>query len=479
MRTVLEIFRELSAVPRATFHERNAADYLEAYGKRIGCTVYRDTKNNVILEKTPEHADPADCLILQAHMDMVCVGDPGYAYRPGEDPIRPVEEKGWLRAEHTTLGADDGIGVAVILKLMEESSVGYPLRAIFTTEEEQGMGGAKALSAKYLQGKYFVGLDWVSSKSTCVSCAGSVILTAKRRPERICLQENAGIELSVSGFSGGHSGTEIQYGGNAIRACAELLTEMSRRGIAFHVVSMQGGGALNSIPSFCTCVVAVPEETYEVFCREWENPILCTCLRIPEREAAVLTCRRVSVPEQVLCREETDTLLRFLCAVPNDSLCSDAAAVQQSSNIGRITWDDTWEIGIMARANSEELLDEVYTDILCVGQSCGVTMSLLSRDPCFQAGEKSSLLSRVCDIYQRQNGVPLQQETIHAGMECGYFQQKNSGLEIVILGAELRDLHTTKERMELGSEETLHRLLWELLAEIDVCARSQNGQTDF
>lgn len=472
MHTVLEIFRELSAIPRPTYHEERVADYLESYGRRIGCSVYRDKKNNVVLERNPKNASPADCLILQAHMDMVCRGDPGYRYNSEQDSILCVEENGWLRANHTTLGADNGIGVAVILKLMEESEAGYPLRAIFTTEEEKGMGGAKALSPKYLIGRYFIGLDWVSSRSTCISCAGSVIVVAKKYPKLVQPQGMIGVEIQFGGLSGGHSGTEIHRSGNAVQVCANLLSDLALKGICFEIATIEGGTAANVIPETCTCVLTLQVEPYGKLLQELENPTLCASLNLPEGESVSMSYREIPKPELVWSQEDISATLNFLCSVPNGSLISKGAgkefAVLQSSNIGKISLGEELEVTLMARANSEELLSAVYEDIRNVGQLDSMEITLLSRDPVYRSNTRGELLNQVCDIYRRQNGVELKREIIHAGMECGYFQQKNSELEIVVLGAELRDIHTTRERMELGSEETVYHLLRELLRRIDI-----------
>lgn len=473
MRTVLDIFRELSAIPRPTFHEEQIAKYLLTYGRQIGCKGCCDEKGNVILEKNPVGAKPEECVILQAHMDMVCKSDNGYLYEPERDPIQVTVEDGYLMAKNSTLGADDGIGIAVILKLLEDAKVSYPLRAIFTVEEECGMGGAKALSPQYLAGKYFVGLDWVSSKSTCVGCAGSAILIAEKHAEYVQLRGNIGVEIVVTGLAGGHSGMRIHCSGNAIYACATVLHLLEQEGIPFCLTDFEGGIAGNVIPDTCRCTLALPEKMYKKLQEVLSDPQLMSCLKLSEEDFlhAALQFDRVPCPKTGWSKKDTLALISFLRTVPNGILdvekTEKSFLTTQSSNIGKISLKHKGKIQIMARANAESNLTILCDKIEEVGQQCGMKVVMVSRDPCFQSNIHEELLTRARAIYRRQNGKELKIDKIHAGMECGYFQQKNRKLQMIVLGAELIDIHTTKERMELGSEETVYQLLYELLQEFE------------
>ncbi|MDO4542722.1 MAG: M20/M25/M40 family metallo-hydrolase, partial [Bacillota bacterium] len=207
MENILKEFAALNRIPRPSGHEENVAAYLEQRGAAMGFEVIRDPYLNVIFEvpATPGREN-APTVILQAHMDMVCVGDS--SYDPLTDAIETLIDGNAMKAKATSLGADDGIGVALILDLLASNTPHGPLRVIFTADEEQGMTGASALDPKYLQGAYLINLDWEDLRSLCIGCAGFLTMEYHKTAPKTQAKGGA-VAFTVQGLKGGHSGTEI------------------------------------------------------------------------------------------------------------------------------------------------------------------------------------------------------------------------------------------------------------------------------
>lgn len=470
MPTVLEIFQELSNIPRPTFHEEKVAAYLENMGREMGCNVIRDEKNNIIYEKFPmnkKEIDPNSFIILQAHMDMVCHSEKD-GYHPKEDPIELIRQGNELRANGTTLGADNGIGIAVILKLFQEVDMSRPLRAIFTVEEEDGMGGAKKLDSKYLQGRYFIGLDWISFRSTCLEAAASLLFYIQKQLKWAEPIGEKAVRLYLRGLPGGHSGLDIcRVRSNAIQEMAGILQNLQLKGIDFELAEFEGGSAANLIPSSCDCVIVLSEYMY----RKLRQAIPEICQEILRESQENAGQSKIGFKEEVrqkkvLQKRCMKEFLDFLQTIPNGILKEQEGypeCPELSSNIGMIRTDEEGKIRIMARARSEKLLKNYYLQMLEIAFRYHAQVEDVRQAPGFICKEGGELIERISCLYRKQTGRNLKREKIHAGVECGYFQTKQSQIEMILLGAELRGIHTTKEALEIDSADKLYQLLAELL----------------
>lgn len=471
MSTVLEIFRELSSIPRPSFHEEKIAAYLEDKGREMGCNVIRDKKNNIIYEKVPLNKNEIDqnsFIILQAHMDMVCYSEKE-GYRPQYDPIELIRQGNELRANGTTLGADNGIGIAVILKLFQEVDVRRPLRAIFTVEEEDGMGGAKKLDSKYLRGRYFIGLDWISFRSTCLEAAASILFHIQKQLEWEEPAEKRSVRLYLRGLPGGHSGLDIcRVKSNAIQEMAGVLQNLQLQGIDFQLADFKGGSAANLIPSDCECIIVLSDYMY----LKLQQVIPEICQEIlrepPENDGRPeIGFRDDVMQKKVLQKRCMKEFLDFLQTIPNGVLKEQEGfpeCPELSSNIGMIRTDyEGGEIRIMARARNEKLLKNYYLQIQEIAFRYHAQVEDVRQAPGFICKEGGELIEKIRYLYRKQTGRELAREKIHAGVECGYFQTKQNQIEMVLLGAELKGIHTTKEALEIDSADKLYQLLAALL----------------
>lgn len=257
---VLSEFLELAKVPRPSHHEERVSEYLFQWAKRHGLAVEKDALNEIIIDKPASPGcENVPRVIFQAHMDMVCVCEEGVSYDPLNDPIKVINDGITLTAEGTSLGADDGIGVAMCLYLLQDDTLRHgPIRAIFTTNEEDGMD-SMAIDPKYLDGDYLINLDWETLGSLCNSCAGGDYFNFSHKAE--WEKPVAGcktLTITFSNLLGGHSGVGINKGhANALVTIATLLSMLQQGGVSFRVASFGGGQAKNAIPAFGSASVAI------------------------------------------------------------------------------------------------------------------------------------------------------------------------------------------------------------------------------
>lgn len=470
---VIKQFKSLAAIPRATFHEKECAAYIACKGLEYGCKVERDGKNNVMIDK-PAHPghEHRPRVILQAHMDMVCKKAPGLVYNPLRDSIRLIEREGEITAEGTTLGADNGIGVAIILEILRGVIPCGPIRGIFTVEEEQGMGGARNLDISWLKGTYFISLDWTSTWTSCIGCAGSQSIRVKKRLKWCLPKNDTAFKLTLEGLPGGHSGLDIGHVRcNAICEMVRILQSIQLLGINIELACIEGGTAGNIIPDSCNCIVSVTMDKANEFTGLIEdmNRQLNVGHYLKE-EKPLLMADKARQPGRVLEHKCMKEMLDFIQAVPDGVLKPlpyKGEPIELSANIGKISTDEDISLLIMARGSQEQFLDVYYSRIQYQALRYHMKPEQISREPGFASEPCGKLIGRVCDIYKEQNKEELVLETVHAGLECGYFKQKNPELELFVLGADLKDIHTTDETLYTDRLGVLCSLLAELLGTIE------------
>ena len=265
---ILENFLSLTRIPRKSHHEEAVSRFLYQWALDKGLRACRDEVGNVIIDKPASAGcENAPCTILQAHMDMVCVAEPGRAYDPLTDPITVINDGETLTADGTSLGGDDGAGVAIAMTILEDTqAVHGPVRAIFTVDEEDGMAGANALDVRHLDVGYLINMDWEEYGSLCCSSAGSDMYLFRRAVERTDAAGLSAFSLSLRGFEGGHSGAQIHLGrANAIRAAARILLAAADAGCGIRLAAFKGGSAHTAIPSSAEAVVCVDPAQEDAF----------------------------------------------------------------------------------------------------------------------------------------------------------------------------------------------------------------------
>lgn len=345
---VLSEFLELAKVPRPSHHEERVSEYLFQWAKNHGLAVEKDNMNEIIIDKpaTPG-CENVPRVIFQAHMDMVCVCEEGVTYDPMNDPIKVINDGVTLTADGTSLGADDGIGVAMCLYLLQDDTLRHgPIRAIFTTNEEDGMDSI-AIDPKYLDGGYLVNLDWETLGSLCNSCAGGDFFNYSHKAEwEKPIVGCKTLTISLSGLLGGHSGVGINKGhANALVSIATLLAMLRQGGVSYRVASFSGGQAKNAIPAFgtATIVLSATEEDRAKAIIETFRAEFAEAFGNIESDMVFTTTFGDTAPDRVLTGEVGYGMVGLMTTVPNNVHTMSPfidGLVESSANLGVVSVDE-------------------------------------------------------------------------------------------------------------------------------------------
>lgn len=476
---VFHFFKALTFIPRKSGCEEAVSAWLLDLAAQHGWRAEQDDAHNVrfLLPASPglEHAPG---LILQAHMDMVCVKVPGLSFDFSSQPIPIYQEHGFIRARGTTLGADDGIGVALILALLEElTETGAPhppLRALFTVGEENMLAGAQALDPAWLDCGWLVGLDYSSNDAILVSCAGISLLRTSLPVRRIPLDGSYTLfSLSLTGLLGGHSAKAIHLGrGNAIRLLAEVCAVLTRT-YGCNLMDLEGGAALNAIPDaawarfICPATdapriqAAVERAATELY-GHWHKQ---------EPKLRLDWTRGELASPTPLVEDTTSALLNFVTGLTIGAYTMadmGPPRVESSANLGTLrSGENTFSAEISTRSNTEALHDTLLARHLGLAAQWGWSAELASRSGAWEYQRDSQLLELVSDAFFAVHGVQPPLEQIHAGVEGGIFQQKAASrgrkLQVVNVGCTTLDVHTPRERLKIDTVGKCFRLLQILL----------------
>lgn len=490
--SVFRYFKEVSGIPRVSYEEERIADYLVRQGERMGLAVFRDGKNNVILKKAGTGAGAgAVPVVLQAHSDMVWVSDgpegcdgsercdgvdrcdeadrSDGSMRMGKIPHRIHVEDGMMRADKTTLGADDGIGIALILALLEEDKEYPPLEAVFTANEEETMEGAMALTADMLSGRYLINLDSEAEGVCTIGAAGGISARITLPVERREIPGSArgqAVKVELSGGLGGHSGLEIgERREHAIKLLVRLLRSLDPQ--SFELQSLEGGTRSNAIPDRAAAVLHVGdrrnvEEAVNHFLEtreaEWRDKEPRLKIEVAEAEY-----RPAVYGEE--CREQLFLLLEHL---PHGVADRTEEFVISSVNLA-LVWEeeDCCKVELSLRSSFESWYGDEVRRIGRLAKLAGAQAEIRDEYPAWTY-ESGAALTRVCsEAYRELFGSSMVLENVHAGVECGIIMKNCPSIrEAVSLGPTILNAHTTKEALEVQSVEKVYHLLDEVLTRI-------------
>ncbi len=469
---VLKEFEKLAAIPRPSGHEKGVSDFLKGYLAELGFSVTQDSVNNIIADVTAtKGSEGAPRTVLQGHMDMVCVAAPGVTYHPMTDPIRLKRTKEYLMAEGTSLGADDGIGVAEAIFMAKNSESHGPLRLIFTVDEERGMEGAIHLAPEALKDvTYLINCDSENYDELTVGSAGSVDLAFRRELKRTSVTLPKVYELSVKGLKGGHSGERIGDGrGNAIKALASALRSLQEKG-QVELISFEGGTARNAIPSSSKAVFAtdLSEAEIQSMLKEEETRFLA---KHGNAETGIdfLLEEREAEGEAII-PGDTMRLLRLVGLLHSGTYAMSTVIpglVETSANLGLLTMEgDMAEVAFFPRSSIDGKVDDFRRYAKDVADLTGFELQVGTQSPGWKENKSSRLAKIMTEVFEQQNGMPMKVASIHAGLECGWHLRKNPGLDMVSIGVTTQDIHSPKERLLLKTIAPQVRLIDETLRRI-------------
>ena len=471
-KSVFRYFEELSAIPRGTFDTKRVSDYCVRFAKERGLPVIQDEANNVVIRKngTPgyENSEP---VILQGHLDMVCEKTEDSSHDFTKDGLDLYAEDGFVKAKDTTLGGDDGIAVAMALAVLDSSDIPHPpIEALFTTDEESGMGGAIAADLSLLKGKKLINIDSEEEGYLTVGCAGGIdahtyfSLHGSQAEGRL-------VRVRISGLAGGHSGSEIHLQrGNALKLMGQLL-HCANQDRTLRLVSLDGGSKRNVIAMDCTAVFFVKDDNSCAFIGEtaarlkeqWDAQFMGD---EPGLSVTVSDEGRTSLP--AASPETTGRITDYLFLMPNGPQAYSrrlAGQVDTSLNPGVVsTKDDVVGIHALIRSASDSSKTEVAERLRTLAALCGASFETDGAYPGWMYREESPLREVMVEAFREMYGHDPEVITIHAGLECGLFLGKRPDLDCVSFGPDIPDVHSVRERLSIASVERCYDYLKAVLA---------------
>ena len=470
-RSVFRFFEELSRIPRGSGDNQAASDWCVRFAQERGLRWRQDEALNVIIWKdaSPGYEDhPA--VILQGHLDMVCVQDKGVEHDFTKDGLELYVDGDFVKARGTTLGGDNGIAVAMALAVLDDDTIAHPpIEAVFTTDEEIGLLGAVALDCSDLQGRMLLNLDSEEEGILTVSCAGGARCDISRTYPTTAVS-GAICTLTVSGLQGGHSGIEINMGlANANKVLAECLLTMPG---SMRLISAFGGLQDNAIPKEATA-------SFFLFASDIEaaNRSIDECrLRFTQRFAA--TEPNLSITLEIgkngqgdaLSRDDSHVFSTLLYDYPNgvQAMSKDIdGLVQTSLNLGVLRLENgRCQLSSAIRSSVSAEKTALSNRLAGLAAAYGADFGQRGDYPAWEYRKDSPLRETMIRVYREQYGKEPVIEAIHAGLECGIFSDKIPGLDAVSIGPDLAEVHSTRERLSISSTERFWRYLLAVLAQL-------------
>ena len=467
---VLEIFKEITRIPRESGHEEKINAYLMDFAQRHSLEAKSDKAGNVlIIKEASEGCGDIPTLVLQSHTDMVCEKRPGVEHDFSKDPIRFEIEDGWMIAKDTTLGADCGIGVAAQLAVLESDLRTGRIECLFTVGEETGLDGAKALEPGFITGKTLINLDSEDEGELFIGCAGGLDTTAVFRYniEECNWDGFRAVRIAIGGCVGGHSGDDIDKGrANAVQLLARFLYSEHATGI----VRIDGGNKRNAIARDAEAALAVPfyavdkmKSRFMAFAGDVKSEYARTEPDITF-EFSVTEGEYGPVMDQDSCRR----LVAALFSAPHGVLAMSSdikGLVETSTNLAsvKMTGDGTVRVGTSQRSSVTSARKAAGMKVEAVFALAGAEVSHESEYPGWKPNTDSDILKRSVSAYQRLFGKEPVVRAIHAGLECGLFLDKYPDLDMISFGPTLRGVHAPGERLDLASLDRFTRLLEEII----------------
>ena len=462
-------FEAINAVPRASKKEERIIAFMVDFGKRLGLETIQDATGNVIIRKpaTPGR-ESAPVVVLQSHLDMVHQKNNDTVFDFDTQGIRMYIDGDWVRAEGTTLGADNGLGVAAIMGILESTDIPHPaLEALFTIDEETGMTGAKGLESGLLKGTVLLNLDTEDDHHLDIGCAGGIDVTAELTYTPEDTIYGTYYTITVKGLKGGHSGMEIHKGlGNANKLMNRILYTLGER---YHiaVAGIDGGGLRNAIPRESTAVIATDASIREVF--EQVVKDIRAEFRTTEPDL-VIEMVQVASAGKVLPRQVQERLLRVLYAAHNGvyKMSSDFDdLVETSNNVARVqVGDGLIKVLCLTRSSVESSKQDLARQLKATFELMDATVTLSGDYPGWSPNAGSPVLKTMVSGYETLFGDKPDVVACHAGLECGILAASYPGLDMISFGPTILGAHSPDERVSISSVNKFWKLLLHTLATI-------------
>ena len=453
-------FDKLAAIPRASTKEAAARDYVRTVATKLGLESVQDKVGNLVVRKPARPGrEAAPMALLQGHLDMVCEKNEGTVHNFDVDPIKIIRVGEWLKADGTTLGSDNGVGVAAALAVMESDNIAHgPLEFVFTIDEETGLTGAAEFPGGLLKSKYFLNLDNEEIGTICIGCSGGINTMARRKVGLHPAGAGSAWRIKVSGLKGGHSGVDIHQGrGNALRILGGVLQVLLDR-LPVEVAEINGGSAQNAIPREAAAVVlldpsresdlksqvAAAEAGYKADLGGFDSGLQ-------------ITVEKAERPTRVFDANDAKQTVALLASLHHGVLAMSpdvAELVQTSTNLAVVTTKgDAVEIVTSQRSAIESSMLAAARMVATVCKMAGFEVEHAGKYPGWKPEPNSDIVRKLQEVHKKLFGEPAKLIAMHAGLECGVIGEKYPGMQMASFGPTIESPHSPNERVQIASVE--------------------------
>lgn len=466
-------FNEILKIPHGSGNEKALAEHIINLAKAWNLEWQKDKVGNVVVRKpsSPGHENSPG-VVLQAHLDMVCEKNSDVAHDFTRDPIQAYVDGDWVKARGTTLGADNGIGVAACLAVLEDKTLNHgPLECLFTVDEETGLTGAFKLSKNMLRGRYLLNLDSEDEGTFTIGCAGGADSEISLPLERKKKKAKGLLLVKISGLKGGHSGLDINLGrGNALKFLARLLVQSAEK-FKFELLNFNGGSKRNAIPREAVATLAVPADQQKAFGQFIKKAFEAIKFEYKATEPDLaLEIKKSEESGFPLTAEVQEKLLNLLLVLPHGVISMHpeiSGLVETSTNLAVVNTSEK-EAKIICNTRSSILsaLEAVRLSIKAAANLAGAKIWQPEGYPAWTPNLKSPLLQKMVEIYQQLFQKEPEIKAVHAGLECGIIGEKFPGLDMISFGPTIRYPHSPDEQVNIPSVEKFWKFLLETLAKL-------------
>jgi dipeptidase D len=453
-------FDKLAAIPRASTKEAAARDYVRTVATKLGLESVQDKVGNLVVRKPARPGrEAAPMALLQGHLDMVCEKNEGTVHNFDVDPIKIIRVGEWLKADGTTLGSDNGVGVAAALAVMESDNIAHgPLEFVFTIDEETGLTGAAEFPGGLLKSKYFLNLDNEEIGTICIGCSGGIKTMARRKVGLHPAGAGSAWRIKVSGLKGGHSGVDIHQGrGNALRILGGVLQVLLDR-LPVEVAEINGGSAQNAMPREAAAVVlldpsresdlksqvAAAEAGYKAELGGFDSGLQ-------------ITVEKAERPTRVFDANDAKQTVALLASLHHGVLAMSpdvAELVQTSTNLAVVTTKgDAVEIVTSQRSAIESSMLAAARMVATVCRMAGFEVEHAGKYPGWKPEPNSDIVRKLQEVHKKLFGEPAKLIAMHAGLECGVIGEKYPGMQMASFGPTIESPHSPNERVQIASVE--------------------------
>jgi len=468
---VWTFFREICSIPRLSKNEAKIREYLLKFAQKNNLESREDEAGNILIIR---HSSPGlekrKTVVLQSHMDMVGEKNADHPHDWTTDPIIPVIKDGWVSASGTTLGADDGIGIAAQMAILADKNITTGrIECLFTVDEESGMTGAINLKPGFFEGRILINLDSEDEGILYIGCAGGMDTVGEMQyiPEAPGSGTEA-LDISVTGLRGGHSGDEIHKGfGNSVKIMNRLLWNLSNE-FSIFLSTFDGGNLRNAIPREAFAKIVV-EKTSKDSIKKWIsdfNDLMLDELGHVEKDLRI-SVRESELPDKVMDRDNQSKLLSSLTCCPHGPIAWSKEMddlVETSTNLASVKFVENNTIRIVTTQRSS--IDSSKRDVAAMVETClrlaGAKVEHSAGYPGWRPNMSSEILNITRNSYKKLFGTDPQVRSIHAGLECGLIFEKFKGIDMISFGPTIRGAHTPEEKIEIRTAQ----MFWDLLLDV-------------